>query len=177
MFHLAFLMRWFILQRWSLRPVLLYTMCPHILSLLRLTLTGNTRIISGLDLWPQIITVIPVKLCPSIKRGIVEQFYQGKFFAEQISTLKKGSIPSLVKQIHSRTCALIRVCMHVTVRHTRLVTVCTRHCVMYYILCVWVHCNKTSFLGLSPYKCMAAKMTRMTKVMNREDSRPGMCPC
>ena len=33
--------------------------------------------------------VIPVKLCPSIKRVIAEQFYQGELFAGQIFTLRK----------------------------------------------------------------------------------------
>ena len=50
------------------------------------------------------------------------------------------SIPSLVKQIHSRICAPIRVCMHLLSDTLTFMDFCTgatttyRNCVVYYIL-------------------------------------------
>ena len=74
-------------------------------------------IVSGLGLLPKVNYYCDACQIMSFNK----ESYSGtvlprRIFAEQISTLKKGGIPSLVKQIHSRMCALIRMCMHVTVR-------------------------------------------------------------
>ena len=99
------------------------TICPYILDieifLLPLTLTGNTRIASGLGLRPKINYYCDTcQIVSFYKESYSETVLPGEFFAEKISTLKKGGIPSLLKQIHSHTCALIRVCVHFTVRDT-----------------------------------------------------------
>jgi len=78
-----------------------------------------TRIVSGLDLW------------------LSERHYYMVYQA----------CLSLVKQMHCHTSALIRVCMHFTVRDTlTFMDFCTRatttfrNCVMYYVLCVLFSC-------------------------------------